>query len=61
MGYYHWRCCNVIPLLANFDISLIAVALQTASQNLGMLTAARFLIGLGVQIGQGNLHVIIPF
>jgi MFS family permease len=36
--------------------SVIAVALQTASQNLAMFTASRFLIGLGVQIGQG-----IPF
>lgn len=34
--------------------SLIAVALQASSQNLAMFTAARFLIGLGVQISQGT-------
>jgi MFS family permease len=36
------------------NFRLIAVALQTASQNLAMFTASRFLIGLGVQVGQGN-------
>ena len=39
--------------LATLIFSVIAVALQTASQNLAMFTASRFLIGLGVQIGQG--------
>jgi MFS family permease len=36
------------------NFRLVAVALQTASQNLAMFTASRFLIGLGVQVGQGN-------
>lgn len=42
------------PFSGRTNYSLIAVALQTASQNLAMFTASRFLIGLGVQIGQGT-------
>jgi len=38
---------------------LIAVALQASSQNLAMFTAARFLIGLGVQIGQGCAPLLL--
>lgn len=44
--------------LATLIFSVIAVALQTASQNLAMFTASRFLIGLGVQIGQGTLFYV---
>ena len=38
---------------------LIAVALQTSAQNIRMFTAARFLIGLGVQIGQGCAPLLL--
>src|SRR6266516_3285929 len=53
MGNY-CQCHHHAGILAALSNgSLISVALQTSSQNLGMLTAARFLIGFGVQIGQG--------
>jgi MFS family permease len=45
--------------VASLIISLIAVALQASSQNIGMFTAARFLIGMGVQIAQGCAPLLI--
>ena len=48
---------SFVGYILNFR--LIAVGLQTSSQNLSMFTAARFLIGLGVQMAQGCAPLLI--
>ena len=48
-----------IAIIIGIVVMFVGVALQTASQNLGMFTASRFLIGFGVSLAHGAAPLLI--